>query len=402
MVRAWILYSLLLLGSFAFFVFYSEYISFFLFAGVLLFPLFSLLLFLLGKRKLRLRFLPDSPVVQKGETCSFLLEVEKPFFLPLPSCKVKLTLHNTFSGEHLTQGMEFPLTSRRMQLFLPCVSSCCGRIVFSLSGCKVFDLTRLFFVTLPTPQTESAFILPYIPIYEPASTALSPTEGTEDTNPRRRGSDPSETFDLRFWRKGDRLRDIHWKLSARTGDTIVREHVSPMRPPIKLFIRFCGNAAERDGTLEAAAALGAAFCENGFPIEFLWEDASDEKNGKRLCSCFLQEREELIPCLEEILSSVPSEEGSLQDSLHSTEVQKAHIFLTGPIFHSSTEELEGFLPSFLPAEGVSPIILTVTEQKTPEEFSLRSSGFFLLYLHPERIEEGLRLFTLSPEGGNSL
>ena len=78
MVRAWILYSLLLLGSFVFFVFYSEYISFFLFAGVLLFPLFSLLLFLLGKRKLRLRFLPDSPVVQKGEACSFLLEVEKP------------------------------------------------------------------------------------------------------------------------------------------------------------------------------------------------------------------------------------------------------------------------------------------------------------------------------------
>lgn len=402
MVRAWILYSLLLLGSFVFFVFYSEYISFFLFAGVLLFPLFSLLLFLLGKRKLRLRFLPDSPVVQKGEACSFLLEVEKPFFLPLPACKVKLTLHNTFSGEHLTQGMEFPLTSRRMQLSLPCVSGCCGRIVFSLSGCKVFDLTRLFFVTLPTPQTESAFILPYIPIYEPAGTALSPTEGTEDTNPRRRGSDPSETFDLRSWRKGDRLRDIHWKLSARTGDTIVREHVSPMRPPIKLFIRFCGNAAERDGTLEAAAALGAAFCENGFPIEFLWEDAADEKNGKRLCSCFLQEREELIPCLEEILSSVPGEEGSLQESLHSTEVQKAHIFLTGPIFHSSTEELESFLPSILPAEGVSPTILTVTEQETPEEFSLRSSGFFLLYLHPGRIEEGLRLFTLSPEGGNSL
>ncbi len=393
MIQAWILYIFLLLGSFAFFVFYTEYISFFLFAAVLLFPLFSLLLFLLGKRKLRLRFLPGSPAAQKGETCSFLLEAEKPFFLPLVKCRIRLTLHNTFSGELLTQGLEFPLVSRRTRIPIPCVSGCCGRVVFSLSKCRIFDFTRLFSAPLTPPQPEAAFFLPSIPVYEPAGENFAPAEGVEDSNPRRRGSDPSETFDLRSWQEGDRLRDVHWKLTARTGDTIVREHASPARPPLKLYIRFCGSAAERDGTLEAAAALGLAFCASGLPIEFLWEDHSGEKAAESLCSFLLQDQKELVPCLEALLSSVPGTGTYTAEPFRSGE---PHIFLSGPV---SLDELK---QHFLLAGKFPRAVLTVTEQDAPHETVLHGSGFSFLRLQPGRIEEGLRLFTLCPEGGSVL
>ena len=40
---------------------------------------------------------------------------------------------------------------------------------------------------------------------------------------RDRGYDPSELFDVREFQNGDRLQSVHWKLSARTDELMVKE-----------------------------------------------------------------------------------------------------------------------------------------------------------------------------------
>ena len=390
MVRAWVLYILLLFGSFLFFLFYTEYISFFLFAAVLLFPLFSLLFFLLGKRKIRLHIQPVFPLAKSG-TCSFTLGIEKPCFLPLLKLRTKVILKNTFSGEELSQIMEFPLSRGKTSLSIPCTSNCCGRVLLSLSPCRVYDFTRLFYASVPSPQPEAAFFLPPVPLFEPEGQAFSRAEGMEETNSRRRGGDPSEIFDLRSWQAGDRLRDIHWKLSMRTEETIVKEHASPMLPPLRLYIHFCGNAAEQDGILETAAALGTAFCGNGMHIELFWEDYSQGKDAGQLRSFLLQEQEEVLLCLQAMLSSVPNPNGNLSE-LSPTKTTAMQILLTGPV---TPDELE---KRFL-AEDYSPKeVLVVSEENPPqEEFLSRMPNISIFYLQPGHIEEGLRCIALRQE-----
>ena len=41
----------------------------------------------------------------------------------------------------------------------------------------------------------------------------------------RPGDDPGETFDIREYREGDSIRQIHWKLTGKMDRLIIREKV---------------------------------------------------------------------------------------------------------------------------------------------------------------------------------
>ena len=49
---------------------------------------------------------------------------------------------------------------------------------------------------------------------------------TENDESDRRGSDSSEVSEIREYRDGDRIRDVHWKLSARTEELMVKLRTS--------------------------------------------------------------------------------------------------------------------------------------------------------------------------------
>ena len=52
------------------------------------------------------------------------------------------------------------------------------------------------------------------------------------------GSDPSETFGLREYMPGDSLHSVHWKLSAKSGQWMVRQCSAPLSHSIVLLIEF--------------------------------------------------------------------------------------------------------------------------------------------------------------------
>ena len=44
----------------------------------------------------------------------------------------------------------------------------------------------------------------------------------------RPGDDPGETYDIREYRSGDSIRQIHWKLSGKLDDIMIREKSFPV------------------------------------------------------------------------------------------------------------------------------------------------------------------------------
>ena len=44
----------------------------------------------------------------------------------------------------------------------------------------------------------------------------------------RPGDDPGETYDIREYRSGDSIRQIHWKLSGTLDDIMIREKSFPV------------------------------------------------------------------------------------------------------------------------------------------------------------------------------
>ena len=44
---------------------------------------------------------------------------------------------------------------------------------------------------------------------------------------RENGDDPSEVYQIREYRDMDSLRDVHWKMSAKAEELLVKEHGKP-------------------------------------------------------------------------------------------------------------------------------------------------------------------------------
>ena len=80
---------------------------------------------------------------------------------------------------------------------------------------------------------------------------------SERYSPTRPGSDPSETFAIREYRPGDPIRQIHWKLSQKTGETMLRELGLPVVS--RTLLVFCNLAAGEPVPPETADAMAEVF-----------------------------------------------------------------------------------------------------------------------------------------------
>ena len=75
----------------------------------------------------------------------------------------------------------------------------------------------------------------------------------------RKGSDPSEMFDIRDYTPGDDIRSIHWKLSSKTDNLILRQASDPAHYNTVLLPDFGRNQLEQEHAAEQInAAIGYA------------------------------------------------------------------------------------------------------------------------------------------------
>ena len=97
----------------------------------------------------------------------------------------------------------------------------------------------------------------------------------------RGGADNSQVFQIRSYQQGDRLQNIHWKLSAKSEELMVREHSQPKGCAIVLLLGTKGKQKQtpeqRNRFLQIAASLSFSLVDAGCPHIVSWyDDAADD------------------------------------------------------------------------------------------------------------------------------
>ncbi len=127
-------------------------------------------------------------------------------------------------GQEYTEQVHFVLSARQERFTFAVPAEHSGMLEVECLGLRVRDLLQLFAQALPDFPRQEVVVLP-------ATVRLSLTlsqenlgESREEGRLRnRRGTDLSEPFDLRPYQPGDDIRGIHWKLSGRLQELILRE-----------------------------------------------------------------------------------------------------------------------------------------------------------------------------------
>ncbi len=116
--------------------------------------------------------------------------------------------------------------------------------------------------------------IPTLPILEAMS---SPAETLHE----RRGAGAGYDYlGIRDYRRGDSLRVVHWRSSARRGELVVKEFEEEIASPVTVTVVSAGVAGETGNTtLDAAARLAATIANycltSGHPLRLIgWDDTA--------------------------------------------------------------------------------------------------------------------------------
>ena len=165
----------------------------------------------------------------------------------------------------------------------------CGEIRISCEGVWVTDMLRLYRIPAENFGDLSVTIYPQkINVKAELSGTTIGAPKSEGMMQNRKGNDPSEMFDVRDYVPGDDIRSIHWKLSSKVDNLILREASEPSYYNIVMlpdFGKYYGEESaevpmeELQGIVAVGAALGEQLAGQG--VEFCM--ALPTKDGLNLC-----------------------------------------------------------------------------------------------------------------------
>ena len=269
MVSRRIVYLLVLLSALTAQLFDVGYLIHYLFLLVLLLPLAGLLVSLPAMLGCRPRWVMPAALACRGEQVSWALALDNRFPLPLSRVTFRLRIRNAMTGEDRSfrrvesgvyPGLAVPLR-------LP--TQHCGCLECRVERLRVWDCLGLFSLPVRSPAPASLLVGP-APV-QPQPLAIPQHQGA--VLPAPKGQAPTGLeYDLRQYRPGDSVRSIHWKLSAKREELIVREPLAARRPLPVLLFDHLGPPEVLDGVLDRLAALSRSLRRDAIPHEIRWAE----------------------------------------------------------------------------------------------------------------------------------
>lgn len=238
MVGRRIIYVLSLAGCLIFYCFYREWLSGFLLAALVFLPVLSLLVSLPGMLTARLEIGTPSaiPVGTPQE-----LTLYYGSRVPTPPWRCRIHVDHAMTGQRWVMKDVEDLSTDH-----------CGALICTIQKAKVFDYLGLAALPMRRSGPRLMLIRP-----RPVPMEMPDLERSlvKAWRPKR-GGGFAENHELRLYRPGDSVQQIHWKLSAKTGSLILREPMDPVQRRMLLRMDLSGTPEQLDRKLGNLLWLG--------------------------------------------------------------------------------------------------------------------------------------------------
>lgn len=249
-----------------------------LFIIELVYILADILLLSWQRRQVQVHLEFPMPSAEKGQEVPIELAVNNRSRIPV--AKETVCLKYTSSGSRRVEKLKFTVfagAKRSVRFSNRIAGIHSGSYYFEKAVVTLYDPLKLLRVRKRIFLHERLDIMPEI-----YSTGILVSEaarhfmGESDIyDSLSGGDDASETFQIREFRAGDKLKDIHWKLSAKEEEWIVRESGKPLACPVILLISLASNGKKRntgnrDALLSLAASISYTLLEHKCPHYAAW------------------------------------------------------------------------------------------------------------------------------------
>ena len=181
----------------------------------------------------------------QNEEAYFYLRFHNPSPFVSLDTKVKVVVRNTFFGTEGEQIFSIPIhAGKGYELMLPIIPKLPGIVQIEIKSIRIKDLMGVCYLNKDITSAGEITVMPeLLPEMEYDKTALEigMLESEEST---KRGSDFSDVNEIREYIPGDKLMNIHWKLSAKRDILMVKDRVSMSDRQLVVLPELCGGSPE--------------------------------------------------------------------------------------------------------------------------------------------------------------
>lgn len=238
----------------------------------------------------------------------------------------------------------------------------CKGLTFSEAGIyrvvlkklKLYDITGMMHMNVKINRQKRVVVMPVIrEIAVFLTDAVRNFYGESDVyDDRRAGYDKNELFAVREYQAGDKLADIHWKLTAKEDKLMVKEHALPKPCAVLFLLEFPAKTGtsrrQMSEFLEAVCGISFSLLRAGCQHYVAWYDANTEEMI-RVC---VTDEESLFQC---ILMLMDREFVSLEVPLleRYTETYKTEAYVRTLLLDKKLQlKIDGELAAQLGEKGV--------------------------------------------------
>ncbi|MHB8127475.1 MAG: DUF58 domain-containing protein [Mobilitalea sp.] len=347
MLRNKLRYLLLLASVGLLSVLYNQYYIGMVFLTIVAMPflLFALLCYIFGSIKAELVSVVH--VANKGEVVPISIQMNNPTIFPISNLKIYINYKNAYSPQKYKKEFSVSIDGRtKTSVICNMFSEYAGNFEISLKGIRIYDYLKLFSLKKKLRGELKVAILPYF--YELPENDISSRNArmveSDYYSSVKSGDDPSEVFTIREYREGDRLQRIHWKLSRKQDQLMIKEFSDPLNCSVLLFINLSIPKGENvlsymDAILECALSISFSFLAKGQMHYLSWYDL-----GHGACTRIRVSKEkELFEALDGLLQARPytetTDELSAYLAEHPNDQYTDLFYVTGEVSESRLDSL---------------------------------------------------------------
>ncbi len=233
-----ILFVILILICAAFYVMYVWDFALVLLIVMIALPIIMFVTTFIAKKQINAQFVLKEAVAAKNTSIPVQLCITNNSFFPIGKAEARIEYYNIFNNSISTFDIYMPIQARNSQrMTFQLSSKYCGALIIKTAYVCIFDPLRIFSFKISKDLAAEMYVLPEI---HEIGGSVSETESVSDDSIRfsdvKPGDDPSEVFDLRQYSAGDKLNRIHWKLSSKKDEFIVKDYSLPIDCSTTLFI----------------------------------------------------------------------------------------------------------------------------------------------------------------------
>lgn len=281
-------------------------ISAIVFVFILILPIISLIYALIGRAKIFTRVEASCGETYKYEPVTFDVTIDNGAILPYPFVEADFVIPDEKAVRCSKKRVQFALLPNSLckvteEVRFPYR----GNYEIGVSDVYIYDLFKMFRFTIHEDLFWNIFVMPRRLTLRDKSDHAASDVNTESSK-NIHGVDRSDVNEVKPYQFGDQQKNIHWKLSSKTEELMVKHYAMNSGKTVYIFVdlarhfknQYAGNPTYdddineycADAVIEIALALASRELKAGNNCNMIWYDHRNA-TGNQMCG--LQAPEDL-------------------------------------------------------------------------------------------------------------